>query len=163
MLNTLTLTLSSGACKNTQTCVSTEGVQTLPSLTVGGVDVTVPGSGADQDGSSTLRTLHEGQVSDCAIMHAELKVRALDIRTTQRKTMTSQHKMTKRSLPFHPWWKHTLTSSIAGFCTERKDFDIFIIGACSQQLPTVAPRHTVDGTFVVLVPLEPDNRLLDWT
>ncbi len=55
-----------------RTCVSTEGVQTLSSLTVGGVDVTVSSSGADQDGSPTLWTLHEGQVSDGAVMHAEL-------------------------------------------------------------------------------------------
>lgn len=58
----------------TVTCVSTEGVQTLSSLTVRGVDVTVTGSGADQDGSSTFWTLHESQVSDGAIMHAELQV-----------------------------------------------------------------------------------------
>lgn len=58
-------------------------MQTLSSLTVGGVDVTVSGSGADQDGSSTLGTLHEGQVSDCAIVHAELQVRALDIKRRQ--------------------------------------------------------------------------------
>lgn len=56
-----------------------------------------------------------------------------------------------------------LTCCIAGLCTKRQDFDIFVIGACSQQLPTVAPGHTVDGTFVVFVPLEADDWLLDWT
>lgn len=55
------------------------------------------------------------------------------------------------------------TCCIAGLCTKRQDFDIFVIGACSQQLPTVAPGHTVDGTFVVFVPLEADDWLLDWT
>lgn len=63
-----------GEWSKPRTCVSTERVQPLPSLTVSGVDVTVPGSGADQDGSSTLWTLHEGQVSDGAIVHAELQV-----------------------------------------------------------------------------------------
>lgn len=56
-----------------------------------------------------------------------------------------------------------LTCCIAGLCTERQHFDIFVIGACSQQLPTVAPGHTVDGPFVVFVPLEADDRLFDWT
>lgn len=60
------------------TCVATERVQPLSSLTVGGVDVTVSSSGADQDGPSTLWTLHEGQVSDGAIVHAELQVRACE-------------------------------------------------------------------------------------
>lgn len=54
--------------------MSAEGVQTLSSLTVCGVDVTVSGSGADQDGSSAFRALHEGQVSNGAIVHAELQV-----------------------------------------------------------------------------------------
>lgn len=58
------------------TCVSTEGVQTLSSLAVGGVDVTVSGSGTDQDGSPAFWTLHEGQVSDGAVVHAELQVGA---------------------------------------------------------------------------------------
>lgn len=63
-----------GGWNSQRTCVSTEGVQTLSSLTVSGVDVTVSSSGANQDGSSTLWTLHEGQVSDGAVMHAELQV-----------------------------------------------------------------------------------------
>lgn len=56
------------------TCVSTQGVQTLSPLTVRGVDVAVSSSGADQDGASALWTLHEGQVSDGAVVHAELQV-----------------------------------------------------------------------------------------
>lgn len=56
-----------------------------------------------------------------------------------------------------------LTCGVAGLSTERQDFDIFIIGACSQQLPTLAPGNTVDGTFVMLVPLEAHRWLLDWT
>lgn len=58
------------------TRVSAECVQTLSPLAIGGVDVTVSSSGADQDGSSALWTLHEGQVPDGAVMHAELQVRA---------------------------------------------------------------------------------------
>lgn len=61
------------------TCVATERVQSLASLAVGGVDVTVSGSGADQDGSATLWTLHEGKVSDGAVMHAKLQVRACQL------------------------------------------------------------------------------------
>lgn len=57
-----------------RTCVPTERVQPLSSLTVGGVDVAVSSPGADQDGPATLWTLHEGQVSDGAIVHAELQV-----------------------------------------------------------------------------------------
>lgn len=53
-----------------------------------------------------------------------------------------------------------LTRSVAGLGTKRQDFDIFVIGACSQQLPTVAPGYTVDGTFVVFVPLEANDWLL---
>lgn len=56
--------------------MSTEGMQTLSSLAVGGVDVTVSGSGTDQDGSPAFWTLHEGQVSDGAVVHAELQVGA---------------------------------------------------------------------------------------
>lgn len=56
------------------TRVSTEGVEALSSLAVGGVDVTVSGSGADQDGAAALGALHEGQVPDGAVMHAELQV-----------------------------------------------------------------------------------------
>lgn len=56
------------------TRVSAQGVQTLSSLTIGGVDVTVSSTGADQDGSSAFWALHEGQVSDGAVMHAELQV-----------------------------------------------------------------------------------------
>ncbi len=56
-----------------------------------------------------------------------------------------------------------VTCGVACLGTERQDFDIFVIGACSQQLPTVAPGHTVDGPLVVFVPLEADDRLLDWT
>lgn len=63
-----------GGSNSELTCVSTESVQTLPSLAVSGVDVTVSSSGADQDGSSTLWAFHEGQVSDGAVMHAELQV-----------------------------------------------------------------------------------------
>ena len=36
------------------------------------------------------------------------------------------------------------TRSIAAVCIERQDLNVFIIGASSQQLPTVAPSHTVD-------------------
>lgn len=56
-----------------------------------------------------------------------------------------------------------LTCSIAGLGAKRQDFDIFVVGASSQQLPTLAPGNTVDGTFVVFVPLEADDWLLDWT
>lgn len=56
-----------------------------------------------------------------------------------------------------------LTCGVACLCAERQHFDVFVIGACSQQLPTVAPRHTVDGAFVVFVPLEANYRLLDGT
>lgn len=54
--------------------MSTEGVQTLSSLAVCGVDVTVSGPGTDQDGSSTFRPLHEGQVSYGTVMHTKLQV-----------------------------------------------------------------------------------------
>lgn len=63
------------------TCVSTECVQTLSSLAVGSVDVAVSSSGADEDGPPTLWPLHEGQVSDGAVMHAELKIRAYKTHT----------------------------------------------------------------------------------
>lgn len=56
-----------------------------------------------------------------------------------------------------------LTCGVAGLGTERQDFDIFVIGAGSQQLPTLAPGNTVDGTFVMFVPLETHRWLLDWT
>lgn len=56
-----------------------------------------------------------------------------------------------------------LTCGIACLCTKRQDFNIFVIGACCQQLPTVAPGHAVDGPFVVFVPLEADDWLLQWT
>jgi len=49
-------------------------MKALSSLTVSGVDVTVSSPGTDQDGSSTLRALHESQVPYGTIMHAELKV-----------------------------------------------------------------------------------------
>lgn len=55
--------------------MSAEGVEALSSLAVGGVDVTVSGPGADQDGAPALGALHEGQVPDGAVMHAELQVR----------------------------------------------------------------------------------------
>ena len=55
--------------------MATERVQTLAPLAVSGINVAVPGSGTDQDGPPALRALHEGQVSDGAIMHAELQVR----------------------------------------------------------------------------------------
>ena len=57
--------------------MSAEGVQALSPLTVGGVDVAISGPGTDQDGSSALGPIHEGQVADGAVMHAELQVRAL--------------------------------------------------------------------------------------
>lgn len=63
------------------TSVSAQGVESLPSLTVCGVDVAVPGPCADQDGPPALRTLHEGQVPDGAVMHAELQVRPFDQKT----------------------------------------------------------------------------------
>lgn len=56
-----------------------------------------------------------------------------------------------------------LTCGVAGLCTKRQDFDILVIGACSQQLPTLTPGNTVDGTFVMFVPLEAHHWLLDWT
>lgn len=62
----------SSCCKRTS--VSTQGVKALSSLTVCCVDVAVSSTSTDQDGSSTLRALHEGQVPDGTIMHAELQV-----------------------------------------------------------------------------------------
>lgn len=56
-----------------------------------------------------------------------------------------------------------LTCGVAGLGTKGQNFDIFVIGACSQQLPTLAPGNTVDGTFVMFVPLEAHRWLLDWT
>lgn len=56
-----------------------------------------------------------------------------------------------------------LTCGVAGLGTKRQNFDIFVVGACSQQLPTMAPGNTVDGTFVMLVPLEAHRWLLDRT
>lgn len=56
-----------------------------------------------------------------------------------------------------------LTCGVAGLCTKRQNFDVFVIGACSQQLPTLAPGNAVDGTFVMFVPLEAHRWLLDWT
>lgn len=55
-------------------CVSTQCMKTLSSLAVSGIDVAVSGSSTDQDRSSTLRALHEGQVPNSTIMHAELQV-----------------------------------------------------------------------------------------
>ena len=57
------------------TGVSTQCMEALSSLTVCSVDVAVSGPGTDQDGSSTLGALHEGQVPDGAVVHAELQVR----------------------------------------------------------------------------------------
>lgn len=54
--------------------MSTKGVKTLSSLTVCCVDVTVSSPCTDQDGPSALRALHEGQVPDGTVMHAELQV-----------------------------------------------------------------------------------------
>lgn len=56
-----------------------------------------------------------------------------------------------------------LTCGVACLCAERQDFDIFVVGACSQQLSAVTPGHAVDGAFVVFVPLEANHRLLRWT
>lgn len=53
------------------------------------------------------------------------------------------------------------TCGVARLGAEGQHFDIFVVGACGQQLPTVAPGHAVDGAFVVLVPLEADGRLLE--
>lgn len=55
------------------------------------------------------------------------------------------------------------TCGIAAVCIERQDFDVFIIGAGSQQLSTVAPGHTVDRALVMFVPSEAHRRLLDCT
>lgn len=57
-----------------RTGVSAQGVKALSPLTVRCVDVAVSSPGTDQDGSSTLRALHEGQVPDGTVMHAELQV-----------------------------------------------------------------------------------------
>lgn len=74
--------------------MATERVQSLASLAVSGVDVTVSGAGADQDGSSALWTLHEGQVSDGAIMHAELQVRACQLRQQTPELNTANEELT---------------------------------------------------------------------
>lgn len=55
------------------------------------------------------------------------------------------------------------TCGVACLWAERQDFDIFVVGACSQQLSAVTPGHAVDGAFVVFVPLEANHRLLRWT
>ena len=86
--------------------MSAERVQTLAPLTVGGVDVTVSSSGADQDGSSTLRTLHEGQVADGAVMHAELQVWAWP----QRDINTHE---TGSEVPIGPAPKYPLSVPVA--------------------------------------------------
>lgn len=64
-----------------RTSVSAQGVKSLPSLAVCGVDVTVSRACADQDGPPALGALHEGQVPDGAVVHAELQVRPLDPKT----------------------------------------------------------------------------------
>lgn len=138
--------------------MSAERVQTLAPLTVGGVDVTVSSSGADQDGSSTLRTLHEGQVSDGAVVHAELQVWAWPQRDINTHEIGSEVPIGPR-----PQVSTVCTCGVARLRIEREDFDIFVIGAGGQQLPTVAPGHAVDGAFVVFVPLEAHHRLLRGT
>lgn len=55
------------------------------------------------------------------------------------------------------------TCGIAAVCTERQDFDTFIIGAGGQQLSTVTPGYAVDRAFVVFVPPESHHWLLDCT
>lgn len=44
-----------------------------------------------------------------------------------------------------------LTSGIAGFSVERQHFDVFVVGASGQKLPTGAPSHTVNRTFMMLI------------
>jgi hypothetical protein len=58
-----------------RTGVSTERVQTLASLTVRDVDVAVPRPRADQRRAARAPALHEGQVPDGPVVHAELQVR----------------------------------------------------------------------------------------
>lgn len=92
-----------------------------------------------------------------------ISVQREEVVTRSMSSLMPVVKMIKQKLWSHTHVQSLLTCGVAGLCTERQDFDIFIIGACSQQLPTMAPGYTVDGTFVMLVPLEADDRLLDWT
>lgn len=64
-----------------RTGVAAQSVKPLPSLTVRGVDVAVSGARADQDGPPALGALHEGQVPDGTVVHAELQVGPFDQKT----------------------------------------------------------------------------------
>ena len=132
--------------------MSAQGVKSLPALAVCGVDVAVSGPCADQDGPPTLGALHEGQVPDGAVMHAELQVRPFDQKTPVRPVQTARPVEAER-----PW----RTRGVASVGAERQDFDKFIIGAGGQQLPAVAPGHAVDGALVVFVPPEADGWRFD--
>lgn len=83
-----------------RTGVAAQSVKPLPSLTVRGVDVAVPGARADQDGPPALGALHEGQVPDGAVVHAELQVRPFD-QKTEIKPGRPVHGR-RRSIPY-PW------------------------------------------------------------
>lgn len=79
--------VSSGKQGLGRTSVAAQRVQPLPSLAVGGVDVAVPSARADQDGPAALGALHEGQVPDGAVMHAELQVRPFRQKTQIKRVL----------------------------------------------------------------------------
>lgn len=47
-----------------------------------------------------------------------------------------------------------LTGGIAGFSVERQHFDVLVVGASGQKLPTGAPCHTVNRTFMMFISLK---------
>lgn len=91
------LTENSRSALNTRglgrTSVAAQRVKPLPSLTVCGVDVAVSGARADQDGPPALGALHEGQVPDGAVMHAELQVRPFGQKAQIKPVCPGQEKL----------------------------------------------------------------------
>ena len=63
------------------TGVAAERVQALAPLTVRDVDVAVPRPRADQGRAARAAALHEGQVPDGPVVHAELQVRPCSTHT----------------------------------------------------------------------------------
>lgn len=80
-----------------RTSVAAQRVEPLPPLAVCGVDVAVSGAGADQDGPPALGALHEGQVPDGAVVHAELQVGPFGQKTQIRAARPGQETLWSRS------------------------------------------------------------------
>lgn len=51
-----------------------------------------------------------------------------------------------------------LTGGIAGFSVEWQHFDVLVVGASGQKLPTGTPRHTVNRTFMMFISLKAHHR-----